>query len=214
MKRVIMSQNSIMLLAFGVSALVHLGLAFGVWFGKSHIERMPNYPSGIVAVNFIPVNQSSIGNPLSAPSKQKKKLRTTKKKASFAQHTEAARPGKKEESEDSGATEHQSKVAVGSKDFATGNGAPSLYLFRNSIVYQVAPHYPREALKKGWEDKLRLRFKVSSTGEVDDVQIIRHAKRKVFDRSALHAARSWKFQKSKTGYPYFVEKDVVFRIKN
>ena len=60
-------------------------------------------------------------------------------------------------------------------------------------VDQEYPHYPREAQKQGLEDQVVVRYIIGTDGRVKDVEIIDHAKEKVFDDAALDAIRRWRF---------------------
>ena len=61
-------------------------------------------------------------------------------------------------------------------------------------VEQEFPHYPPEAQKKHLEDQVVVRYIIGTNGRVKDVQILDHAKEKMFDDSALEAVRRWKFR--------------------
>lgn len=86
--------------------------------------------------------------------------------------------------------------------------------FRDMVIYEFSPKYPRLAIRQGWEDKLRLRLRVDTQGEVREVNIIQNARREIFHNAVLQAARSWKFKKANTDSGYFVEREIVFRLRN
>ena len=60
-------------------------------------------------------------------------------------------------------------------------------------VEQDFPHYPHEAQKKGLEDQVVVRYVIGTDGRVKELEIIDHAKEKMFDDAALEAIRHWRF---------------------
>jgi protein TonB len=61
-------------------------------------------------------------------------------------------------------------------------------------VEQEFPHYPAEAQKKHLEDQVVVRYVIGTNGRVRAVEIIDHAKEKMFDEAALDAIKRWRFR--------------------
>lgn len=61
-------------------------------------------------------------------------------------------------------------------------------------IAQEYPHYPREAQKQGLEDQVVVRYVIGTDGRVKELEIIDHAKEKMFDDAALDAIRRWRFR--------------------
>ena len=61
-------------------------------------------------------------------------------------------------------------------------------------VEQEYPRYPSEAQKKRLEDQVVVRYIIGTNGRVKDVEIIDHAKEKMFDDAAVEAIRRWRFR--------------------
>ena len=65
--------------------------------------------------------------------------------------------------------------------------------YQLEITRHEAPEYPRVALSReqnGWVD---VKFTISPTGKVEDVQIIDANPKRVFERATLRAAKKWRF---------------------
>jgi protein TonB len=58
----------------------------------------------------------------------------------------------------------------------------------------VPPNYPLNAMKKGLEGYVLLRFTVTETGAVSDPEVLRAEPPIVFDRAAKRAILRWKYQ--------------------
>lgn len=61
-------------------------------------------------------------------------------------------------------------------------------------VEQEYPHYPHDAMKKGLEDQVIVRYVIGTDGRVKEVEIIDHAKEPMFDEAAVEAIRHWRFK--------------------
>ena len=61
-------------------------------------------------------------------------------------------------------------------------------------VEQEYPHYPDEARNKRLEDQVVVRYVIGTNGRVNDVEIISHAKDKMFDDAAVEAIKHWRFR--------------------
>jgi len=77
-------------------------------------------------------------------------------------------------------------------------------------VSQDFPRYPADALKKGLEDQVVVRYIIGKNGRVVDVQILSHASFVSFDTAAVEAIRQWRFRPMiKDGMPVEVEHDLA-----
>jgi protein TonB len=61
-------------------------------------------------------------------------------------------------------------------------------------IVRIEPQYPRDALLKGLEGWVRLRFTIREDGSVADVSVIGAEPSKVFNRNAVRAVMRWKFK--------------------
>lgn len=84
--------------------------------------------------------------------------------------------------------------------FALGGVAPSasaedkLYsLSELDVVRQVAPDYPRQAARAGFDGWVDLQFTVSPNGDVMEAEVI-DSSSKIFHREALVALQGWHFK--------------------
>jgi protein TonB len=60
--------------------------------------------------------------------------------------------------------------------------------------YQVTPHYPYSARRRGIEGTVMLKVLVTAQGLVEVVQVERSAGHADLDQSAMEAVRRWRFQ--------------------
>jgi protein TonB len=69
------------------------------------------------------------------------------------------------------------------------------------IGYQnnPAPDYPPMAVRQGWQGTVLLRVRVSSTGAVDAIEVVRSSGKKVLDDAAIHTVERWVFAPSTRG---------------
>lgn len=85
-------------------------------------------------------------------------------------------------------------VDLGGSD--TGLSGPGAAMSRDGDaqpLVRVEPRYPAAAARDGIEGWVRLRFTITETGEVDDIEIIEAEPRRVFDREARQALRRWRY---------------------
>lgn len=61
-------------------------------------------------------------------------------------------------------------------------------------IVRIEPTYPRDALMKGLEGWVRIKFTIMPDGSVSDPQVIGAEPRRVFDREAIRAILRWKFK--------------------
>ncbi|NQD38977.1 energy transducer TonB [Permianibacter sp. IMCC34836] len=77
------------------------------------------------------------------------------------------------------------------------------------------PKYPPEALRNGDEGEVKLRLRISATGEVLDVEIVKNARNRDLGRSAVAAVKRWRFQpatENGAGVESVLDFVVVFRL--
>lgn len=84
--------------------------------------------------------------------------------------------------------------------------------FETSIINYQGPVYPRVAQVRGLQGSVRIRIKVSTEGLAEDTVVLKSSGHEVLDKAALAVIPQWRFQKSSS--PYFVEKNIVFELKN
>lgn len=83
--------------------------------------------------------------------------------------------------------------------------------FNESVTSFSEPDYPRLAVKRSLEGQVKLRVNVSSEGLPEHTAILESSGHDILDRAALEATKKWRFQKK--GYPYAVEKNIVFKLR-
>ncbi|WP_330969367.1 energy transducer TonB, partial [Lysobacter sp. A3-1-A15] len=57
-----------------------------------------------------------------------------------------------------------------------------------------APSYPVAALRNGTSGEVQVEFTVGTDGSVTNARVVRSNPSRVFDREAVSAVRSWRFQ--------------------
>lgn len=98
---------------------------------------------------------------------------------------------------------------------AVGTGAGSgegTYDFGTSAVSYKEPVYPRQAIRRELEGTVRIKVKVSPEGMPANTEVLKTSGYDILDKAATDAVSSWKFQAR--GDFYFVEKSIVFKLKN
>lgn len=85
--------------------------------------------------------------------------------------------------------------------------------FDESIIKNTPPPYPRVARKRGWQGSVELLIKVSATGKVSSVNILKSNAHEVLTKSAVASAMGWLFNPSTDKLPYQVKKLVVYKLK-
>lgn len=86
--------------------------------------------------------------------------------------------------------------------------------FDDSIIDYHEPIYPILALKKGIEGNLNIRLKITSEGLPIETTIIKSSGHMMLDEAVMKATMKWRFKKKAGLNFYFVEKTLVFKIKN
>lgn len=61
------------------------------------------------------------------------------------------------------------------------------------VVRQVAPDYPRQAARAGFDGWVDLQFTVSPNGDVQEAKVV-DSSSKIFHREALVALQNWEFK--------------------
>ncbi|TNF05440.1 MAG: energy transducer TonB [Deltaproteobacteria bacterium] len=95
----------------------------------------------------------------------------------------------------------------------SSSNTPEVKTFEKSILTpNITPHYPRIALKRGWQGFVKIQLQVNPDGKVAGVKILEQQAHQSLVDSALEAARQWLFRASPDGRAYLVEKRVIFKI--
>ncbi len=61
-------------------------------------------------------------------------------------------------------------------------------------LYRVEPNYPARALARNIEGYVVLRFTIDGTGRPKDIEVVEANPQRMFEREAIQALRSWKYQ--------------------
>lgn len=82
----------------------------------------------------------------------------------------------------------------------------------------VAPRYPRNALVRGIEGRVVVRFNVGTSGEVFNPTVVRSEPDKVFDQAVLQAVRQFKYRPQQVDGQFIITKNItetfVFQVSN
>lgn len=65
-------------------------------------------------------------------------------------------------------------------------------------LYRSQPNYPTDALVKGLEGWVLLKYDVDTSGALSNISVIDAEPRRVFDREAINALKKWKFKPAVT----------------
>lgn len=82
-------------------------------------------------------------------------------------------------------------------DAGTGTGGGDQTVGETSNVIPLEksePKYPKEALMSGTEGWVLLKYDITATGEVENIEILDANPRDVFDKASKQALRQWKFK--------------------
>lgn len=119
------------------------------------------------------------------------------------QSREEPSPGKGKRDEQ---TKNESTDDAQSRDEATRASArdeaisqSALPLVRARLLSRPSPDYPEEAKRLGQEGVVRLRLKISATGEVKSVVVVRSSGYQLLDEAALRAARDCRASPARRG---------------
>ena len=94
----------------------------------------------------------------------------------------------------------------------SGSGNGQTYDFGNSVISYKGPVYPRMAIKRELQGSVRIRVKVSPEGKPTNTEILKSSGHEILDKAALEAVSFWQFQPKEISY--FVEKTIIFQLKN
>jgi TonB family protein len=95
--------------------------------------------------------------------------------------------------------------------FVTGKGSPS-YDFASSAINYKGPIYPRLAVKREMEGTVLVKVAITAEGYPANIEILKSSGHDLLDKAAIDAISGWRFLPRST--PYFVEKNIVFQLKN
>lgn len=85
------------------------------------------------------------------------------------------------------------------------------------LVVEWKPIYPRESRRRGQEGEVLLRLEISSTGQVESVELLKSSGHRLLDRAALRSAESLQFvPATRNGKPVSSTLDLplVYRLKS
>lgn len=87
------------------------------------------------------------------------------------------------------------EVAATPPPAATPPAAPANPQTRDfELIRRVNPQYPQRALRQGLQGWVDLRFTITESGDVTDIQVVNAQPRREFDREAVRALQQWKFR--------------------
>ncbi|TGY87628.1 energy transducer TonB [Marinicauda algicola] len=71
--------------------------------------------------------------------------------------------------------------------------APAALAQEPELVEVAAPEYPRGAERRELEGYVTVRYNITDTGEIADVEVVEQTPEGVFDRAVLRALESWRY---------------------
>lgn len=86
------------------------------------------------------------------------------------------------------------------------------FSFGDSVVSFKAPIYPKLAIKRELQGSVRIKVMVSIEGKPMHTEILKSSGFELLDKAALEAVLNWDFQAKRVSY--FVEKTIIFKLKN
>ena len=99
-----------------------------------------------------------------------------------------------------------------SENLAVGGSGSSAYDFAASAVSYKDPVYPKLAIKRELQGDVKVRVAVTSEGKPSNIEILKSSGHDLLDKAAIEAMASWRFLPREA--PYFVEKTILFQLKN
>ncbi|WP_068546307.1 energy transducer TonB [Thalassotalea crassostreae] len=63
-------------------------------------------------------------------------------------------------------------------------------------IVRVQPNYPEEAYNDGITGVVILRYSITTTGKVEDVQVVESSPKQIFDKAAKKALSKWRYKPS------------------
>lgn len=181
------------ILAVGVHIIVLL--LSGLFLGRDSWRNR-----NLIDIQFTSSGGGSRLFPDQAPAKKATSVKTKKVIALGEESASVAAAS----SEASAGTNEAQGIGQGQ---GSGDGAG----FNESVTSFSEPDYPRLAVKRSLEGQVKLRVNVSSEGLPEHTAILESSGHDILDRAALEATKKWRFQKK--GYPYVVEKNIVFKLR-
>jgi protein TonB len=97
---------------------------------------------------------------------------------------------------------------------------PTLSIAHSALQLNVKilPKYPTQARKSRQEGKVRLSYRVNSSGLVTNINVLKAMPKRVFNKSAIKALSQWKYHvdqdKSKTLDHRFYEIEFIYKINS
>jgi len=83
-------------------------------------------------------------------------------------------------------------IGIGPQELDMTQDASAMALYRSQ------PNYPTDALVKGLEGWVLLKYDVDTSGALSNISVIDAEPRRVFDREAINALKKWKFKPAVT----------------
>lgn len=90
---------------------------------------------------------------------------------------------------------------INPNDLPIGLGPQELDITQDAsamALYRSQPNYPTDALVKGLEGWVLLKYDVDTSGALSNISVIDAEPRRVFDREAIKALKKWKFKPAVT----------------
>lgn len=104
-----------------------------------------------------------------------------------------------------------SGVSEGNNNLGSPDGGAT-YNFDNLAMSYKEPIYPRLAIKRELQGSVKIRVTISTEGKPINTEILESSGHNILDNAALEAVAYWQFQPK--NIQYFVEKTIVFKLKN
>lgn len=106
----------------------------------------------------------------------------------------------------------QTETASQGNNTALGGSESGPYDFAASAVSYKDPVYPRLAIKRELQGDVKVRVAVTSEGKPSNIEILKSSGHALLDKAAIDAMTGWRFLPKPA--PYFVEKTILFQLKN
>jgi TonB family protein len=103
-------------------------------------------------------------------------------------------------------------LSTGAENFSSASIGDTESDFSQASENYVNPSYPKMAIKRGLEGNVRIRIKLSAEGLIEATEILKSSGHESLDKAVLDSVHQWKFRKRESAY--FVEKTVIFKLKN
>lgn len=106
----------------------------------------------------------------------------------------------------------QTETASQNEISGMGSGENGAYDFAASAVSYKDPIYPRLAIKRELQGDVKVRVAVTSEGKPSNIEILKSSGHDLLDKAAIEAMSGWSFLPRAA--PYYVEKTILFQLKN